>query len=271
MSENKALVPVEQRAVTFYGDELTAVRLANGLVFVPVRPICALLGVDWNGQRRRINRDPVLSAELATVDVTSTEGDRAVTRGVLCLPLDYISGFLFGLNADRVRADLRDKVIRYQRECYKVLADAFQEGRLTAEPDFESLLQTADPATIQAYQIAQAMLKLARQQIMLEAQQGAQQVQLDAHERRLETIESQLGDPARRITPDQATAISQAVKMIAMTLSKRSGRNEYGAVWGELYRRFRVPSYRELPLAQYDAVMAWLTEWHQSLSGDEPF
>lgn len=69
---------------------------------------------------RRVSRDPVLNEETRTVDVTSTEGTRVVTRGVICLPLDYISGFLFGLNADRVRADLKDKVIRYQDECCRV-------------------------------------------------------------------------------------------------------------------------------------------------------
>ena len=54
---------------------------------------------------------------------------------MVCLPLDYISGFLFGLNADRVKPELRERVLRYQRECYKVLAEAFQDGRLTTDSD----------------------------------------------------------------------------------------------------------------------------------------
>jgi hypothetical protein len=58
---------------------------------------------------------------------------------MVCLPLDYVSGFLFGLNATRVKPELRERVILYQRECYKVLAEAFNEGRLTSEPTFNEL------------------------------------------------------------------------------------------------------------------------------------
>jgi len=65
---------------------------------------------------------------------------------MVCLPLDYISGFLFGLNADRVKPELRERVLRYQRECYKVLAEAFQDKRLTSNSDFEGLLASDAPA-----------------------------------------------------------------------------------------------------------------------------
>lgn len=41
------------------------------------------------------------------------------------LPLDYLNGWLFGVNANRVKEGIRDNLIRYQRECYRVLADAF--------------------------------------------------------------------------------------------------------------------------------------------------
>jgi hypothetical protein len=66
--DSDALVPVEQKVVEFYGDELTAVLVdveGHAVIYVPVRPICDYLGVDWSGQYRRINRDPVLSVELA--------------------------------------------------------------------------------------------------------------------------------------------------------------------------------------------------------------
>ncbi|GAB4150613.1 MAG: hypothetical protein Fur0021_13420 [Candidatus Promineifilaceae bacterium] len=36
--------------------------------------------------------------------------------------------------------------MRYQRECYDVLAEAFAEGRLTADPTFENLLSSNTPA-----------------------------------------------------------------------------------------------------------------------------
>jgi len=120
--ESEALVPVEQKVVEFYGDELTAVLVdveGHAVIYIPVRPICDYLGVDWSGQYRRINRDPVLSAELVPcVAVTATQGQPDQRREMLCLPLDMINGWLFGINATRVKAELRDRLIQYQRECF---------------------------------------------------------------------------------------------------------------------------------------------------------
>ncbi len=62
--ESRALVPFEQRTIEFYGDELLALMIDQAgkpTVYIPVRPICEHLGVDWSAQYRRINRDPVLA------------------------------------------------------------------------------------------------------------------------------------------------------------------------------------------------------------------
>ena len=259
MSDEQALVPVEQKTVAFYEDQVTAVRLASGEVFIPLRPIVEGLGLDWASQTRRINRDPVL-AEVKGVVVTTTPGG---PQEMLALPLDYLSGFLFGVNASRVKADIRERVIRYQRECYKVLAEAFTEGRLTTDPDFDALLAQDTPEA-QAVHMARAMLRLANNQLIIRGR-------LDDHEGRLEALESQLGDPDRYITSDQASQISQAVKTVAMKLSKASGRNEYGGVYGELYRRFGITSYKQLPTAKFDDAMSWLNEWRENIEGDAPF
>ena len=65
--------------------------------------------------------------------------------------------------------------------------------------------------------------------------------------------------------------LSQAVKTVAMKLSKASGRNEYGGVYGELYRKFGITSYKQLPAAKFDEAMSWLNEWRESIEGGVPF
>jgi hypothetical protein len=35
------------------------------------------------------------------------------------LPIDYLNGWLFGINAKRVKEDVRDRLIIYQERCYK--------------------------------------------------------------------------------------------------------------------------------------------------------
>ncbi len=268
MSDKKTMKPAEQRSVTFYGDEITAVRLEDGTIYVPIRPLCQRLGIDWAAQRQRIMRDAVLSGETMSVVIITTDIEpgsrRPRTSEMTCLPLDYLNGWLFGINANRVKVELRERVIQYQKECYRVLSEAFQEGRLSTE--FSALLETADPEAVQAYQMALAVVKLARQQIMVQAE-------VADNKRRIEAIEAQLGDESRTITEAQATQLSQSVKAVAMALSKKSSRNEYGGVYGELYRKFDVTSYKLLPAARFKEAMSWLTEWHSQVSGgaDMPF
>lgn len=273
MSEDNALVPIEQKDVLFYEDEITAVRvIQEGVVqiFVPIRPIVELLGLDWSGQLRRTRNDPVLSNEIENVIVNTAGGPQEMP----CLPLDMLNGWLFGINASRVtKQEVRDRLIRYQKDCYRVLYEAFEEGRLStgADATFDELLQQSGSEAVEAYRMLQAMIKLARNQVIIEGHLDRQDVRLEDHEQRLEEIESTLGDPKRHVTPEQASQISQAVKAVAMELSKRTGRNEYGGVYGELYRRFEITSYKLLPANRFKEAMSFLTEWHQSLTGDAPF
>jgi hypothetical protein len=112
---------------------------------------------------------------------------------------------------------------------------------------------------------------MARQQFILESRVDQHDETLETHDQRLETLESQLGAPDRYITPDQAMQLSQAVKTVAMKLSVASRRNEYGGVYGELYRKFGITSYKQLPAAKFDEAMRWLNEWRESIEGDAPF
>jgi hypothetical protein len=270
MSEEKALAVVEQREVDFYGDDIIAALVeeeGRRVVYVPIRPVCNQLGIDWSSQRQRINRDPVLSKTTKGVVVITTpsaDGRGGGPQEMLCISLDYLNGWLFGINANRVKPEIRERLIRYQTECYRILADAFREGSLTTDGTFSDLLKSDSPAA-QAYRMAQAIMSMARQQLILESR-------VNDHEQRLETIESTLGDPDRYLSTAQASRISQAVKAIALELGKRTGRNEFGGVYGELYRRFEIAGYRELPAARYDEAMGFLRQWYSSLTDDDvPF
>lgn len=260
MSDSKALVPQTEKFVDFYGDRIHLL-LIDDTAYVPLKPITDFLGLAWSSQRQRTLRDNVMSKRVQNLLIIAAD-DRQ--REMLCLPLDLLPGWLFGITVSRVREELQEKLDRYREECFKVLWDAFQNGRLTAPPDLEAILETDTPA-VQTYKMLQAMAQMARNQMMLEARLTNR---LADHEGRLERIEAHLGDSERTITPEQASQISQAVKAIAMELSRRSGRNEYGGVYGELYRRFQIPAYRELPAHRYAEAIAWLQEWWASLTDE---
>lgn len=276
---DSALQPVQQKTVLFYEDEITAVLVAaedGEEAYVPIRPICDFLGIDWSSQRRRINRDPVLSESMMSVVITATDIDpssrRPQTSTMLCLPLEYLNGWLFGVSAHRVKPEFRDRVITYQRECYRVLSDAFQKTKRD-----ESAVTPNIVALQQVKALGQALISLAEEQIEHEIRLSETELRLDEAvvvvddlSKRVQAVENKLGDPERKVTAAQASHVSQAVKAVAMALSKASGRNEYGGVYGELYRRYEVPSYRELPASKYKGVMAWLNEWLQSITADSP-
>ena len=83
-----AIVPVEQKTIRFYEDEITAVRTGDGSVFVPIKPIIERLGLNWSGQRSRLQRDPVLNAEQRMCVIHTL---RRGPQETLCIPLDYLS------------------------------------------------------------------------------------------------------------------------------------------------------------------------------------
>ena len=161
-----------------------------------------------------------------------------------------------------MREDVRPKLKQFQLRAAQVLAEAFQEGRLTTT-DPADLFAGASPESVQAYQLAQAVLHLARNQILLEQRLSGR---IEAVETRLETVEEALAPASRYVTPDQASQISQAVKAVALAIGKKSGRNEFGAIYGELYRKFGITSYKELPARRFEEAMRFLTEWHGNVT-----
>lgn len=270
MAEEKSLVTVEQKAVEFYGDELIAIRADDGHVYVSVRHLCAALGLARQGQVRRIRDNTILAEGYRGGNILLPPGPGGGRQQAGMLRADLVPLWLSGVRVKAVKEEIRPKLERYQREAAKVLWEAFQEGRLTTDPVLDELL-ARDTDAVEAYKMIAAMLKLARNQVMLEARLDAQEGRLERHELRLETIESQLGDPDAAITPDQASQISQAVKAVAIALSKQTKRNEFGAIYGEMYRKFGITSYKLLPAHRFKEAVGWLNNWLQSLIGDEPF
>ncbi len=264
---DKSLSVVEQKTVDFYNDELTAIRADDGQVYVSVRHMCDALGIQRpQRQTDRIKRDEVLSDGLQRVPIMGTRGQQKT----YVLRVDLVPLWLTGLETNRVGDEVQDKIIRYKREAAKVLWEAFQEGRLTVDPSFSDLLEANSPAA-QAYKLARAMMELARNQLLLESRLDTHDIRLEEYERRLEDVETTLGDTGRFVTPDQASQISQAVKTVALKLGKKSGRNEYGAVYGELYRKFGITGYKQLPASKFQQAMNWLNEWRDNIEGNLPF
>lgn len=275
MSDDRQLVVVEQKEVQFYGDDVVAVRAEDGRVYVSIRHVCEALGIDAQAQARRIDRHTILAAGVNWVAILTTQlrdgGVYEQSRRARVLRVDLIPLWLAGIRAKSVREEIRPKLERFQQEAADVLWEAFKEGRLSADKTFDELTK-ADTPEAKAYLMAKAIYDMARQQLLLSNRVETQGTAIELNSQRIEAIEARLGDDTRFIDTVEQVSISQAVKIIALELGRRSGRNEFGGVWGEVYRQFQVTSYLQLPSQRFDEVMNFLRQWWESLvDGDVPF
>lgn len=284
--ESTALVPIEEKEVDFYGDTIVAVLVdveekEQPEIYVPVRPIVDYLGLAWSGQYERIQRDPVLSDVMRFVRVTRT--NQGGNPNLLALPIQFMHGWLFGISVNRIKEKLREKVLRYQRECYEVLWEAFQSEAMQAlgqEPEPPTTSQHA--ALVQIREMGKAIVRMAEEQIQLEVRvSDVEDLAQGAHER-LDTAAKVIGNMMRRqdylearisprqsITEEQAAEISAAVKALAQLLTQQDpDKNYYQSIFAELYRRFGVSSYKNIPATKFQEVMKFLEEWRESAAGE---
>lgn len=121
--------------IDFHGAAIPTFNV-EGVVRVAMRPICEAIGLDWDSQRHRIRRHPVLKA-CAVMMTAQLPGDKQ-RRKLLTLPLNKLNGWLFGIDTSRVKPEIRETLIAYQAECFDVLADYWQKGE-ASNPRFTTI------------------------------------------------------------------------------------------------------------------------------------
>ena len=265
MSDTTALVPTEIRDVEFYGDELRGALVdidGTRQVYVPVRLICRYLGLSWPSQLNRIRRDEVLNEALRFVSMMNTNPQGGDPE-VVCLPLDLIPGFLFGVEASRIKDPIvKERILLYRRECFRVLWE-----RWAPEMTGLTTLAPTPPASgaALAYELATAVQNIAREQIDLEQRMGRAAQWAKGIESRVSALEVHLA-PDTRISDAQAGELALQVKTIANELELRGHVNGYQRVYAELYRRYSISSYKNLPQSRYDEALDWLRGWYTEIT-----
>lgn len=266
-----------QHIVAFYGDELVAVQQADSTIYVLFTRLCENLGLARRPQVMRVQRHAILQKGLLMLPVQTDGGP----QDVQCLRLDLLPLWLSGVQASRVKEELRDKLVRYQEEAAVVLWQAFKPQILVEEASVEP---THDEIALkQLQQIAEmgrAITRMAEQQIELQRQQQVLGTRMDNAARIIKDVQSYVADvevrlglledqlhPAAFITEEQAAEISNRVKALGELLtSKQGGKNQYQSIFAELYRRFGVSSYKTIQHDQYASVLMFLEDWRKAAS-----
>lgn len=110
-------------SIDFHGQTLLAT-VQDNVVYTALKPICENIGLSWNAQFERIKRDEVLAEGIRMIR-TPTKGG---FQDVVCLPLTLLNGWLFGVDTNRVKVEIKETLITYKRECYQALFDYWNNG-----------------------------------------------------------------------------------------------------------------------------------------------
>ena len=104
-----------QLSVPFYGSNLIVTE-NNGTPYIPMKPIVEGIGLAWQSQHRKLSNDTARWGVTMMVIPSLDKDNKA-----LCIPLRKLFGWLQTLQPNRIREEIRDKVIQYQNECDDVL------------------------------------------------------------------------------------------------------------------------------------------------------
>lgn len=95
-------------------------------VDVPIKPICAAIGVNYTTQLEKLQNDETFSSSVVPLrGITAADGKEYET---LCLPLWLVYLWLGTINPRNVAEAVRPKVTGYRLECARVLYEHFAGG-----------------------------------------------------------------------------------------------------------------------------------------------
>ncbi|HHZ6761354.1 TPA: phage antirepressor N-terminal domain-containing protein [Proteus mirabilis] len=122
--------------VPFHGANLCIVN-RNGNPYVPMKPIIEDMGLDWASQFTKLKKR--FSKGIVEITIPSKGGEQSM----ICLAMHKLTGWLYSIMPNKVKPEIRDKVIKYQEECDDVLYEYWTTGEVKAK--HKSTVQERNP------------------------------------------------------------------------------------------------------------------------------
>ncbi len=120
--------------VPFRGDTILCVE-QDGRQFVAVKPICESFGLAWQPQHRKLTE--AQERWGVTIMMIPSAGGPQET---VCVPRQRIWGWLNSIHPAKVKPEVRERLVEYQRHCDEVL-DAHFMAREAALREDSAVLQ----------------------------------------------------------------------------------------------------------------------------------
>ncbi|KNZ82534.1 antirepressor [Providencia stuartii] len=165
--------------VPFYDNELYVVEY-NNEPYVPMKPIVEGMGLDWKSQFSKIKSR--FSKGMVEITIPTKGGEQSM----LCLALRKLAGWLHTINPNKVKPEIRDKVIQYQEECDDVLYQYWTTGQ-AINPRKLSVMEQLNEACADYKRDEAIASKFGKG---LNAWKGVK----PQHERRIQTLKEKAGE-----------------------------------------------------------------------------
>ena len=85
---------------------------------VAIKPVCEILGVAYSPQYTKLREHPVYGS---TITLSVTVGADGKEREMACIPLRFFPAWIFSINPDNVKDEIREHLIEYQLKCNDIL------------------------------------------------------------------------------------------------------------------------------------------------------
>lgn len=119
---NSIAIAVPTINVPFHGAHLYIVN-HNGEPYTPMKPIVESMGMAWVPQFSKLKQR--FNSTITEIIMVANDGKQ---RKMVCLPLRKLAGWLQTISPNKVKPEIRDRVIQYQEECDDVLYRYWVEG-----------------------------------------------------------------------------------------------------------------------------------------------
>ena len=86
--------------------------------FVPIKPICQALDINYSSQLEKIKSDEILGSTVPLKGIVAADGKE---REMACIPFKLVFGWLFTINPKNVKVEAKEQIIKYRLECYDAL------------------------------------------------------------------------------------------------------------------------------------------------------
>lgn len=264
---DRALTPHEQLPVTYFGGVVLAVRHPDGTIYLSIRDLCHVIGLNRSSQMRRLRSHADLSQGLSRFLVQSAGGPQAQEF----LALEKVPAWLLGVTA-RASDAVRDRLSYLQTYLVREVYAAF--ARLAGLPEQESR-QIEDLEELR--RLDNSLDALVARQAQIEASQERAReawrdlaTQIRAITDRLTTLEQQAEGT---LTRGQRGHLYQLVQAWGSAKAEREARLSKAAafqtVWAALKARFRVARYEDIPAARYREAVQFVQDAYRALTDHE--